>query len=110
MGTQDKNKIDLRSDFFAWICIPRLIQDEGLEQGALCEDHSIRSTVPKSTRQGTATRTIWTSTVAQTSAGRATSLASSSRKASRPSAPTLGSRNGMSRGKQVRFPPTSQSE
>merc|ERR1712080_452416 len=48
MGTQDKNKIDLRSDFFAWICIPRLIQDDGLEQGALCEDHSIRSTVPKS--------------------------------------------------------------
>ena len=37
--------IDIRSDFFSWICIPRLIQDAGLEGH---EDHSIRSTVPKS--------------------------------------------------------------
>merc|ERR1712141_334574 len=45
MGNKNKiDNFDIRSDFFAWIYIPRLIQDVGLEGN---QDHSLRSTVPK---------------------------------------------------------------
>ena len=93
-----------------WLCLYYDVAFEFLcDRDWSCQSYT-QSNLTISVVAGTASRTTWTSTVAPTSAVRTTSHASTSRRASRPFAPTTGYRSGMIRGKQVRSPLTSPSE